>query len=38
MTQNTAVITGGNKGIGADLAQALLARNYKVISVARRMP
>jgi NAD(P)-dependent dehydrogenase (short-subunit alcohol dehydrogenase family) len=38
MTQNTAVITGGNKGIGADLAQALLARNYKVISVARRTP
>lgn len=38
MTQNTAVITGGNKGIGADLAQALLAHNYKVISVARRTP
>lgn len=31
----TAVITGGNKGIGAHLAEALLARGYEVISLAR---
>lgn len=35
MTAYTAVITGGNKGIGADLAQALLGQGYRVISVAR---
>jgi NAD(P)-dependent dehydrogenase (short-subunit alcohol dehydrogenase family) len=34
----TAVITGGNKGIGADLAQALLAQGYSVISLSRGMP
>ena len=34
----TAVITGGNKGIGADIAQALLEREYKVVSVARNDP
>ena len=34
----TAVITGGNKGIGADIAQALLEREYKVVSVARHDP
>ena len=34
----TAVITGGNKGIGADLAQRMLAEGYRVISVARRAP
>lgn len=38
MTRHTAIITGGNKGIGADLAQALLDRDYTVISVARRAP
>ncbi|OED36954.1 short-chain dehydrogenase [Chromatiales bacterium (ex Bugula neritina AB1)] len=38
MKQYTALITGGNKGIGADLAQKLLAKNYRVISVARRAP
>lgn len=31
----TAVITGGNKGIGADLAQAMLARGWPVVSIAR---
>ncbi|MDO5604044.1 MAG: SDR family oxidoreductase [Paracoccus sp. (in: a-proteobacteria)] len=31
----TAVITGGNKGIGADLAGAMAARGWHVISVAR---
>lgn len=38
MTELTAVITGGNKGIGADLAKRLLDMNYSVISVARRAP
>ncbi|QBY01375.1 SDR family oxidoreductase [Rhodophyticola sp. CCM32] len=38
MTEYTAIITGGNKGIGADLAAALLERDYTVISVARRAP
>ena len=31
----TAVITGGNKGIGADLADCLIDRGYTVVSVAR---
>lgn len=35
MTDLTAVITGGNKGIGADLADCLIDRGYTVISVAR---
>ena len=35
MTNLTAVITGGSKGIGADLADRLLAKDYKVISLAR---
>ncbi len=34
----TAVITGGNKGIGADLARALLEQGYRVISVSRHAP
>ncbi len=38
MSQYTALITGGNKGIGADLAARLLEKDYKVISVARRAP
>jgi 3-oxoacyl-[acyl-carrier protein] reductase len=36
--QFTAVITGGNKGIGADLADRLLEQGYTVVSVARRAP
>ena len=32
----TALITGGNKGIGADIAQRLLAQDYHVVSLARR--
>lgn len=32
---HTAVITGANKGIGADLAERLLNRGYTVINVAR---
>lgn len=38
MSQYTALITGGNKGIGADLAKALLERGYSVISIARSAP
>lgn len=34
----TAVITGGNKGIGADLAKALLERGYSVVSLSRHAP
>ncbi|MDF3416451.1 SDR family oxidoreductase [Sulfitobacter sp. M57] len=35
MTTYTAVITGGSKGIGADLAHRLLERGYRVVSIAR---
>jgi len=35
MTDFTAVITGGNKGIGADLAQAMLDKGWRVVSLAR---
>jgi 3-oxoacyl-[acyl-carrier protein] reductase len=35
MSNYTAVITGGNKGIGADLARAMLARGWRVVSIAR---
>lgn len=38
MTQYTALITGGNKGIGADLASRLLDKDYKVISMSRHAP
>ncbi len=38
MTQYTALITGGSKGIGADLAKRLLERDYTVISMARHAP
>lgn len=34
----TALITGGSQGIGADLAQRLLERGYRVISVSRHAP
>ena len=34
----TAIVTGGNTGIGAAIAQDLLARDYAVISVSRRKP
>ena len=35
MTSLTAVITGGSKGIGADLGLRLIEKGYKVISLAR---
>lgn len=38
MSDFTAVITGGSKGIGADLAQRLLDKGYRVISLARHTP
>lgn len=38
MSNYTAVITGGSKGIGADLAQRLLERGYRVVSIARGKP
>ena len=38
MTDYTALITGGSKGIGADLGQRLLERGYRVISLARNVP
>lgn len=34
----TAVITGASKGIGLDLAQRLLQKDYTVISIARHTP
>ncbi len=38
MSEFTAIITGGNKGIGADLADKLLGQGYQVVSVARSAP
>lgn len=38
MSTYTAIITGANKGIGADLAARLLEQGYTVISVARNDP
>lgn len=38
MTEYTALITGGSKGIGADLGQRLLERGYRVVSLARNVP
>ncbi|WP_371169285.1 SDR family NAD(P)-dependent oxidoreductase [Aliiroseovarius sp. 2305UL8-7] len=35
---HTAVITGASKGIGLDLAQRLLEKDYTVISIARHAP
>ena len=38
MTDYTAIITGGSKGIGADLGQRLVAKGYDVVSLSRRPP
>ncbi|KGF68455.1 short-chain dehydrogenase [Hoeflea sp. BAL378] len=38
MTDFTAVITGASKGIGADLADKLLERGYRVINLSRSAP
>lgn len=38
MTDYTALITGGSKGIGADLGQRLVERGYTVISLSRGTP
>ncbi|MFC3614973.1 SDR family NAD(P)-dependent oxidoreductase [Lutimaribacter marinistellae] len=38
MTDYTALITGGSKGIGADLAVKLADRGYRVLSLARGVP
>lgn len=38
MNDFTAVITGGSKGIGAELAKRMLAEGYKVISISRHAP
>jgi len=38
MTQYTALITGGSKGIGADLGQRLITKGYDVISLSRGVP
>jgi len=38
MTQYTALITGGSKGIGADLGQRLIQRGYTVVSLSRGTP
>jgi NAD(P)-dependent dehydrogenase (short-subunit alcohol dehydrogenase family) len=38
MSNYTAVITGGSKGIGADLGQRLISRGYTVVSLSRGAP
>ena len=38
MNKYTAVITGGSKGIGADLGQRLIAKGYDVVSLSRGVP
>jgi 3-oxoacyl-[acyl-carrier protein] reductase len=38
MSRYTALITGGSKGIGADLGQRLIAKGYEVVSLSRGAP
>ena len=38
MSEYTAVITGASKGIGLDLAERLLDKGYRVVSIARHAP
>ena len=38
MSDHVALITGASKGIGADLAQRLIDRDYRVISLSRGAP
>ena len=38
MSNYTAIITGGSKGIGADLASRLLDKDYTVVSISRNAP
>ncbi|VEP11796.1 putative NADP-dependent dehydrogenase HI_1430 (fragment) [Hyella patelloides LEGE 07179] len=37
MKNKTALVTGGNRGIGYAIAQGLLAKGYKVIITARSL-
>lgn len=38
MSDYTAVITGASKGIGRDLAERMLEKGYRVISISRNLP
>lgn len=38
MSEYTAIITGGSKGIGADLGQRLIEKGYTVVSLSRGAP
>src|SRR5207244_11889891 len=38
VAQHTAIVSGGNTGIGAAIARGLLAEGYDVISLSRRKP
>ena len=38
MANYTAIVSGGNTGIGAAIARGLLAEGYEVISLSRRKP
>src|SRR5436305_2851260 len=38
VVQHTAIVSGGNTGIGAAIARSLLAEGYDVISLSRRKP
>ncbi|MEN8893331.1 MAG: SDR family NAD(P)-dependent oxidoreductase, partial [Planktotalea arctica] len=38
MSTHTAIITGGSKGIGADLGRRLIEKGYTVVSLSRGAP